>query len=108
MKDFDTDHVARNLFEALRDLPHIKAGAHDELINTLTGEVITKCPDELGYDYGTFCVTPSCGERQYVPGHHYLHAQAVLAVRQAGAATEEAAQRRGLELLERLRERHGF
>jgi hypothetical protein len=43
-----------------------------------------------------------------VPGHHYLEEQAVVAARQANAADEDEAGRKGHELLERLRAKHHF
>jgi hypothetical protein len=107
MKGFDMDYAGRNLFQALRELPHIQTVRDNELVNTATGEVITECPDSQGYDYATFCVTPPGGEKENVPGHHYLLDQCTWAALQAGAATDEDAESQGRAKLNELCEKYG-
>jgi hypothetical protein len=104
----ETDVVGRNIFEALADLPHIRPGGNGELVNVVTSDVISRHVDDDGLDYGTIIVHRQGGQPDMVRGHHYLEEQAILAARQAGSADDDEADRKGHELLERLRAKHDF
>jgi hypothetical protein len=104
----ESDVVGQNILQALADLPHIRSNSGGDLVNLVTGDVISRHADDDGLDYGTIVVRRPGGQPDMVPGHHYLEEQAVVAARQANAADDDEAGRKGHELLERLRAKHHF